>query len=159
MGPRADFTCRAKRCQQDGAATVYEDLPIETKFCPVCRSKRITRLYNHVPGMIRPGGRHLQHVIDGAGAEAQLKKSDNTDARLQAAKRQAPALAVPMSKLAGTLAQFGARLTDGSGGSRPSPGAVSHPALSRVIGRQPTVGPGTMRDTQHRIVNGKVVSS
>lgn len=49
MLPRADFMCPTKACQQDGAATVYEDLEIaKTRFCPGCGSKRITRLYNHV---------------------------------------------------------------------------------------------------------------
>jgi hypothetical protein len=36
------------KCRQDGAATVYEDLPINTTRCPVCGSKRIQRLYNKV---------------------------------------------------------------------------------------------------------------
>lgn len=48
MGPRADYCCLSKKCQQDGGSTVYEDLPINTTRCPVCGSKRITRLYNHV---------------------------------------------------------------------------------------------------------------
>ncbi len=48
MTPRADFTCLSPKCRQDGAATVYEDLPIASKRCPVCGSKRITRLYNKI---------------------------------------------------------------------------------------------------------------
>ena len=48
MAPRADFTCLSPHCRQDGAATVYEDLPITSTRCPVCGSKRITRLYNKI---------------------------------------------------------------------------------------------------------------
>ena len=48
MAPRADWTCLSPKCRQDGAATVYEDLPLNTTRCPVCGSKRITRLYNKV---------------------------------------------------------------------------------------------------------------
>ena len=40
MGPRADFSCSGKKCRtEDGAATVYVDLPIATTRCPVCGSK------------------------------------------------------------------------------------------------------------------------
>lgn len=47
MGPRSDFVCLSKRCQQDGSASVYE-LPITAAVCPVCGSKRIQRLYNRI---------------------------------------------------------------------------------------------------------------
>jgi hypothetical protein len=159
MGPRADWTCLSKKCQQDGAATVYEDLPIETTRCPVCGSKRMRRLYTTAPGIIRSGGRHLQSVIDRAGADAQLIKADNTDARLKGEKRQAPALAVPIKQLAGTLAGFGMNLNAPMGGSRPAPGMVAHPALARVTGKAPMPGQGSLRDTEHAIVNGQVVKS
>lgn len=48
MAPRADWTCLSPKCRQDGAATVYEDLPLNTTRCPVCGSKRIQRLYNKI---------------------------------------------------------------------------------------------------------------
>jgi hypothetical protein len=156
--PRADFACLSPKCKQDGASTVYEDLPINTTRCPVCGSKRIQRLYTTAPGIIRPGGRHLQSVIDRAGADAQLAKSDNTDARLKAQKRQAPALAVPIKQLAGTLAGFGMNLNAPMGGSRPV-AQVAHPTLARVLGRAPVPGDGSLRDTEHSIVKGKVVKS
>lgn len=152
MGPRADFTCLSPKCRQDGAATVYADLPVESKRCPVCGSKRFQRLYNHAPGMIRSGGRHLQHVIDGAGADAQLVKSDRTASRLQAEKRGAPTLAVPISQVAGMLGGLAA------GKSAPVP-HVSHPVMARVTGQAPIPGQGSMRDTQYRIANGKVAAS
>jgi hypothetical protein len=67
MGPRADWTCLSKKCQQDGAATVYYDLPINTTRCPVCGSKRITRLYNAVNvarGIATGVDRMVQPVAD-----------------------------------------------------------------------------------------------
>src|SRR5882724_5056602 len=157
-GPRADFACLSPKCRQDGASTVYEDLPVGSTRCPVCGSKRLQRLYNTAPGMIRSGGRNLQHVIDVAGADAQLVKVDRTDSRLAAAKRQSPMLAVPMSQLSGTLAGFGMHASFELKGSRPA-ATVSHPAVAQIHNRTPRPGAGSFRDTQHSIVNGKVVRS
>ncbi len=56
MTPVADYSCLSKKCQtEDGAAPVYE-LPISTKCCPVCGSKRIRRLFNKIAVVgLRPG--------------------------------------------------------------------------------------------------------
>lgn len=46
--PRADFVCNSRKCQTpEGEAPVYE-LPVDAKVCPVCRSKRLKRLFNAV---------------------------------------------------------------------------------------------------------------
>lgn len=47
MTPRADFSCLSKKCRTEEGAPVYE-LPIDAKVCPVCGSKRLTRLFNAV---------------------------------------------------------------------------------------------------------------
>src|SRR2546430_2641465 len=48
MAPRADFVCLGPRCKQDdGAAPTYE-LPVGSKRCPVCGSKRVKQLFNRV---------------------------------------------------------------------------------------------------------------
>lgn len=47
MKPLADFSCLGKKCRTDEGAPVYE-LPIDAKVCPVCASKRLTRLFNKV---------------------------------------------------------------------------------------------------------------
>ena len=48
MTPTADYSCNSPKCRtEDGAAPVYE-LPIRSLRCPVCGSKRITRLFNKI---------------------------------------------------------------------------------------------------------------
>ena len=74
---RNDFTCLSKKCDVEGAATVYEDLPSTTTRCPVCGSKRIRKIYSaqvntsgvakHVDAALeRSGLREQQAVKDGA---------------------------------------------------------------------------------------------
>jgi hypothetical protein len=45
--PRANFACLSAKCQQDGAASIYE-LPISATRCPVCGSKKVRRLFDAV---------------------------------------------------------------------------------------------------------------
>lgn len=47
MKPSADFSCLGKKCRTDEGAPVYE-LPIDATRCPVCGSKRLTRLFNKI---------------------------------------------------------------------------------------------------------------
>lgn len=146
--PRADFTCLGKKCRTpDGESAVYADLPIDSKFCPVCRSKRIQRLYSgYSPGVIRPGMRPIIGLIDQAGAEAQAVANEGKDARLLALKRECPPLAVPIKNVAATLAGLGAgpiALTPG--GSKPLMRVPSQ-AFAPVAGQGPIAGPGSRRD-------------
>ena len=68
MTPRSDYACLSKKCRQEsGEAPVYADLPITTKFCPVCRSKRVQRLYNHV-NISAPGFYEVNRIVDREGA-------------------------------------------------------------------------------------------
>jgi len=47
MKPLADFACLGRKCATPEGATVHE-LPIDAKFCPVCGSKRVQRLFNRI---------------------------------------------------------------------------------------------------------------
>jgi len=75
--PRADFACLAPKCQQDGAATIYE-LPVTATRCPVCGSKRVRRLYNAV-----------QIGSSTARAHDKILESSSIPAQMDAAKDKA----------------------------------------------------------------------
>lgn len=63
MGPHADFACLSPKCQQDGAATVY-DLPVNATRCPVCGSKRIQRIWTP-PNIGRGVAKHVDGTVEG----------------------------------------------------------------------------------------------
>jgi len=115
--PRADFACLGKKCRTlDGEAAVYE-LPIGATACPICRSRRIQRLYNSAPGMIRSGMRAVQHHTDLAGAEAELVRHNAQDAEVRRRREEvAPTLAVPIAQVLPMLS--GAQLGKGAPGDR-----------------------------------------
>src|SRR3989338_7773680 len=54
MTPRADFACLSRKCRSEteGAAPIYE-LPVGATRCPVCGSKRLQRLWNRAPAVLR----------------------------------------------------------------------------------------------------------
>jgi hypothetical protein len=157
MGPRADFVCLNKKCQQDGAATVYE-LPVASTRCPVCSSKRIQRLYNVAPGVLTSGSRQIQRVIDQAGSEAQDKQVRNRDARLQAEKHEAPMFAVPIRQLGPALKSFGIQAPAiNFSGSRPS-FAPALPVIPEIRRSPPKPGPGSLVDNSRITAEGKVVA-
>lgn len=56
MRPRADFYCPSKKCRTDEGAPKFE-LPVDATRCPMCGSKRLTRLFDQV-GVI--GTREVQ---------------------------------------------------------------------------------------------------
>lgn len=152
MGPHADFACLSKKCQQDGAATVY-DLPVGAKVCPVCGSKRLQRLYNSV--MVSSGhAKKVDAIVQPAMDEATAAKSEAAHAR--AGHRAAPALGVPISQIGGALAKFGIPAPNlPNGGSRPSV-VPAAPAFAQIAQRPPMPGPGSRRDSEYKISNGKV---
>ena len=101
MGPRANFACLAARCQQDGAASIYE-LPIAATRCPVCGSKRIRRLYDSIN--ISSG---LAKATDRLVEPAYAQATAGVDSAKRAERQNGPALAVPMSQIGGALAKLG----------------------------------------------------
>jgi len=169
MGPRCDWVCLSPKCRQDGASTVYNDLPVNTTRCPVCGSKRITRLYNSAPGILRSGSRDLQRVIDDAGSQAQakqdgLRQAERTLAKahreIQGPKPPAPMFAVPMKQLGAALKSYGLSTTVNSGmlnsnvGARPM--AQPSEAIIREMARGGVKTQIALRD-KARIENGAVV--
>jgi len=102
QGPRANFACLAKRCQQDGAATIYE-LPVGSTRCPVCGSKRIRRLYDTIN--ISSG---LAKRTDALVEPAYTAAMDKAESATRAARQNGPALAVPIGQVGAALARLGA---------------------------------------------------
>lgn len=164
MGPLADWVCLSKKCLQDGANTVYFDLPISTRFCPTCGSKRIKRLYNQinvlrgVPDTFLATKRTISKFVDDAGQEAEAKQDRATSARLQAAKQEAPMFAVPLKQLGPALAQFGIQAPQiNMAGSRPSFNAPL-PVMNTLRHEPPRPGPGSLKDNARITSEGKVVA-
>lgn len=168
MGPRADFACLSKKCQQDGAATVYE-LPVASTRCPVCSSRRLQRLYNQAPGILRSGSRQIQHIIDDAGSQAQAKQDTVRQAEqrllkahseIRGPKPPAPMFAVPMKQLGAALRSYGlsstvnTSLLNSGDTSRPMP-QPSEAILGAM--RQAGVKTQVALKDNARIQNGAVV--
>ncbi len=135
MGPRADFVCNAKRCQQeDGAAPVYE-LPTTATRCPVCGSKRIKRLFNAVN--VSSGlAKHTDAIVQPAYEQA-----------VQARIPTPLVTAVPLRGLNAELGKYGhaANLGGYQGPARPS----GQRTLAPILARQGPPKPGSvMRDTE-----------
>ena len=146
--PRADFTCLGKKCRTEEGAPTYADLPITTKVCPVCASKRVVRVYNHV-NISRPGFYRVNHLVDAAGADALERKHDATDSRIANLKRGSPSFAVPISQLGASLGRlhpaFGG-LTVPQGGSKPSGAGMVNPVGGMIEGKVPSMAPGSRVD-------------
>jgi hypothetical protein len=165
MGPRADFVCLSKKCFQDGAATVYE-LPVASTRCPVCSSKRIQRLYNSAPAVLRgvpdtftATRRVIDHIVDDAGSAALAKADAGKQQRLAAQKANAPMFAVPLKQLGASLASFGIQAPNiNMAGSRPSL-APAHPVAPMIRRGGPMPGPDSLGDNKRITSNGKVVEA
>lgn len=128
MPPRADWACRSTKCQQDGAATVYEDLPITTTRCPVCGSRRITRLYNHVnvalgakPQRVERLGPIGGDIKTALGVDRMVEPIALEHEAIKSSAREAEAVgAVSFMQPIGSVAGALAGMT--KGGARPSEG-------------------------------------
>lgn len=156
MGPRCDFACLSKACQQDGAATVYE-LPVNAKVCAVCGSKRLRRIWTpphiargvaaHVDRMTAPvweeqhamqaaGERQssdLRAAMDRVGPEADMTGTERSEARasltrvgLDPDKVAAANYRVHAEPIRQVAAQVGA---DAAGSARPAPEKMLHPVM------------------------------
>ena len=101
QGPRANWACLSKKCQQDGAATIYE-LPVSSVCCPACGSRRIKRLYDSIN--ISSG---LAKRTDALVEPAYTQATAGQDAVKRAEKQNGPALAVPLGAIGATLAKLG----------------------------------------------------
>ena len=143
MKPHADFACLNKACAAENGegATVYE-LPVDAKVCPYGH-RRLTRLWNKAPGMLRSGSRDMQKIIDQAGGEAMDRHGALKSARLQHDKdareiaaanggRPVPSLAVPIDQLLTKVQGLGLK----SGEARPTDSLTS-PLLAGTVARRP----------------------
>lgn len=155
QGPRADFACLSKKCQQDGGATVYE-LPVGAKRCPVCGSVRISRLYNAVnvsSGMAR----RVDKIVEPVVSDARAMKDEGKQAVQN--RRICPPLAVPIQNgrvsLEGSYAarQFPQLATMGMG--FPTGGAKPLPQSPTRIPLPPVKPTQVYRDREWTIKNGK----
>jgi len=141
--PSADFACLSKKCATDEGAPTYE-LPVTATRCPVCGSKRITRIWTP-PAILRSGQRAITHLVDQAGAEAQSAHNTTREARLAGLKAGNPVRAVPVRQIAPTLAAMSGRQVDAAGKAEWTPGVAS-PILGQVQRRLPRPGPGSLAE-------------
>jgi hypothetical protein len=118
MTPHADFACNSKTCKTTKGATVY-DLPVKATACPVCRSRRIIRLFTP-PNISRGIAKRSDRVL---GPDYERQHRVKSDAK--EAQRKSPMFAVPMNQLQGTLARFGASVPVEMGTARPTVGITS----------------------------------
>lgn len=73
---RNDFTCLGKKCRtEDGAATVYMDLPSTTTRCPVCGSRRITKIFS-ANFSVKGVAKHVDEALEHSGLRQQLEQRD-----------------------------------------------------------------------------------
>lgn len=151
--PRANFACLSKKCATNDGATVYE-LPVATTRCPVCGSKRIKRLWSgpeNAPAISKGIAKFVDSAAEPAYEQATRHVDRGRELERQAMKAGVPSFAVPINQVGPALARLGAGAIPlpAIGGSRPVP--VTHPVLARIPG-QPTLGPGTKRDREFRVV-------
>src|SRR5437762_2837099 len=109
MAPRADNVCLGIKCKTpDGEASVYE-LPVGSTACPVCRSRRIQRLYNAVNVLTRPAPQDFDTRLTSSSmarrvdaiAEEPMRESERKAREMReiAARRYPMVRAVPMRGL------------------------------------------------------------
>jgi hypothetical protein len=157
MTPRADFACLSKKCRTEtGEATVYE-LPTTATRCPVCGSKRVTRLYNAVN--VSSG---FAKKLDALAEPAVLAARSVQEEQRLAATRYPMVKAVPMRGLGRALTEVyqqngappGVMVNQGDLGRKADLGGRTHPVVSELQGaavpRQVVA-----RDTEYRVTRTK----
>lgn len=112
MPPVADFACLSKKCKTaEGESTVYE-LPLGSVRCPVCSSKRLTRLFTSAP-MIASGmmarTEQMQRVIRPALDQVERPKLEGAaqDADDWRRRQIRERFAVRPDQVAGRMTEFG----------------------------------------------------
>lgn len=131
----------------DGAAPTYE-LPVAAIRCPVCGSKRITRLFNKV-NVSSDLAKRTDAIVEPAYTQAMAVRDANKDALAQG--RIAPALGVPINRLAATLGSLGVGavpLQNGGAVALPRPPNANFMPFHH---QGPHPAPDSMRDLQYRI--------
>lgn len=147
MGPRADFACLSKKCQQDGAASVYE-LPVAATRCPVCGSKRLQRLYNAIN--VSSGiARRTDAIAGPAYEQAVAGKNAARDSR----RHVAPPIAVPVNGIGAALGKLhpafsGVGFAGGKGVASSAPPPLPGPVLRKL---PPRPNANSLRDRDFRI--------
>lgn len=131
MGPRADFMCPTKACQQDGAASVYE-LPVGATRCPMCGSKRLRRLFNAV-NVGSADARAHGKLIDQSSLGAQ-----HDAARAQAAApKETPVLKIAARGALGAVQAYPGSAVGSRGGTDPTTGqpVIGSVNIIRALGK------------------------
>lgn len=152
MKPHADFACNSKVCATKKGAAVY-DLPVNATACPVCRSRRIIRLFS-APNISRGIAKRSDAFIEPVYTEKRQQRD-----RAKEANRQAPPIAVDARQgLASAVQQGMARAGYGHipvpapagqlGPARPTP-RITAPDLAGIVaagaGRGPRPDASTKR--------------
>jgi len=166
MTPRADFACLSRKCRSDsGEAPVYE-LPVTATSCPVCRSKRVQRIWTP-PAVLRgaqPEPVNLRSSSMATNldrlAAPELERMEHRESAAKDARtsgRVGEGFAVPLSQIPATLAKFGGRaqaVQIPGGAANVTPGQF-HPVQGQMTGPKPA--PGSLHDTKWTIRGGKAV--
>ena len=168
MTPAADFACLSRKCRSEteGAAPIYE-LPVGATRCPVCGSKRLQRLWNRAPAVLRGAqpepvnlrsssmATNLDRLAAPEIERMEHRESAAKDARTSG--RVGEGFAVPLSQIPATLAKFGGRaqaVQIPGGAANVTPGQF-HPVQGQMTGPKPA--PGSLHDTKWAIRGGKAV--
>jgi hypothetical protein len=144
MKPHADFACNSKVCATKKGAAVY-DLPVNATACPVCRSRRIIRLFS-APNISRGIAKQSDALL---GPQYQKQRAQKDEAK--AKQKEAPMIAVDARQgLAAAVQQGMARAGYGHipvpvpaaspGGSRPTP-RITAPDLAGIVAAGAGRGP------------------
>ena len=137
--PRADYACLSKKCFQDGAATVYMDLPSTSTRCPVCGSKRFQKIMacNVATRGVAP---FVDAALERFGLPQQLEAKDRAlaAATKDAHDRPRPGDAV-VAGHAGNLGALMAKATAPWAGNAFA-GASAGPAKAATLGQGVVLG-------------------
>lgn len=170
MAPRADFACLSKKCDTPEGASVYE-LPVGSKRCPVCGSKRIRHLFNSInvatgraPDSFngRDTSSSMAARTDALAEPAMIEAIRKRDEVAYAARHYPMVKPVPMRQLGGALQQVysghaGAPGVDVSALEKKADlGGSQHPVVAAAQGmsvRESTIVAAT--DKEYRLVRGK----
>jgi DNA-directed RNA polymerase subunit RPC12/RpoP len=160
---RFDFSCsgKCKKERDDGAAVVYPDLPATTTRCPVCGSKRVTKLFTnvnvahgvakHVDALVGPQYEHQKGIKDSAKRhETLMRRADDWE---RVGLRVGPAS--DLGKLAAEATGMGGFAALSAGDMKSAKAsdshlmqplgrpAINHPAGGMVAGNHPRPAPGS----------------
>ena len=132
-GPHADFACLSPKCRTEDGASVY-DLPLGSSRCPVCGSRRLTRLYN----AINVGRGMAQHI------DTLVEPEVTRQRELLEAPPSAPVPAVPVAEQMQVKRSYtgngAGMLSMIPGDGRMASQAINVPVLNKLGGPIPRTG-------------------